>query len=508
MGLCSYLLVGPRQRAAGRSPRRRQSFPGDKGRRPRLRARASSRWSTATRTSSITTLLAPATRAGVAGLGLAAGHPVPARRRGRQVGPVPAAHLAAGRDGGPDAGLGADPRRDHGGGRCLPRRPAAARRRLLARRRATSWPPSPASRCWARPWRRSARSTSSGCSPTPRSARSPTCWPRWRSPRSDGAGAGPGHRPPARARGVQGPALPRRRRLRLPGRHDARWPAWPAAGGAPRWSRRASRSAWPRWPGVPPLSGFWSKEAVLGVAEHAARHGDLRVAGVVRPGRRRPHERGHRGVRDPGLAARRARGAAGRRRTAEPIAAQPRARDRGAPAGRGHWRPTSTRDRSAAALPAAMRWPLVVLAVPTVFGGLLQARLADPRASCPCPSVDRRCSRCCSRPRRPSASSGWRSGAPARRPARGAAAPAGRRCCSAASASTRCRTGWSSDRCGALARVVVARRPRRRRRLRRGRPSPLTRWGGDALRRAADRRRHVVPDLAGRRRRRRWASRG
>ena len=41
---------------------------------------------------------------------------LPAAVHGRdgQVGAVPAAHLAAGRDGRPDAGLGADPRRDHG----------------------------------------------------------------------------------------------------------------------------------------------------------------------------------------------------------------------------------------------------------------------------------------------------------------------------------------------------------------------------------------------------------
>ena len=40
--------------------------------------------------------------------------PVAVHGRDGQVGAVPAAHLAARRDGGPDAGLGADPRRDHG----------------------------------------------------------------------------------------------------------------------------------------------------------------------------------------------------------------------------------------------------------------------------------------------------------------------------------------------------------------------------------------------------------
>ena len=43
------------------------------------------------------------------------------RRHHRQVGPVPAAHLAARRDGRPDAGVGADPRGDDGRRRRLPR---------------------------------------------------------------------------------------------------------------------------------------------------------------------------------------------------------------------------------------------------------------------------------------------------------------------------------------------------------------------------------------------------
>ena len=48
-------------------------------------------------------------------------HHLPAAVHGRhgQVGAVPAAHLAAGRDGGPDAGLRADPRRDDGDRRRL-----------------------------------------------------------------------------------------------------------------------------------------------------------------------------------------------------------------------------------------------------------------------------------------------------------------------------------------------------------------------------------------------------
>ena len=76
----------------------------------------------------------------------------PARRRGREVGADPAAHLAPGRDGGPDAGLRADPRGDDGHGRRLPDRAHApalragadgagprrrARRADAARRRAS-----------------------------------------------------------------------------------------------------------------------------------------------------------------------------------------------------------------------------------------------------------------------------------------------------------------------------------------------------------------------------------
>ncbi len=58
------------------------------------------------------------------------GHPDRARaprRRGREVGTAPAAHLAPGRDGRPDAGLGADPCGDDGHRRRLPARPRAPR---------------------------------------------------------------------------------------------------------------------------------------------------------------------------------------------------------------------------------------------------------------------------------------------------------------------------------------------------------------------------------------------
>ena len=51
-------------------------------------------------------------------------------RRHGQVGPARPAHLAAGRHGGPDPGLGADPRRDHGDRRRLPGRPLLAALRV------------------------------------------------------------------------------------------------------------------------------------------------------------------------------------------------------------------------------------------------------------------------------------------------------------------------------------------------------------------------------------------
>ena len=63
-----------------------------------------------------------------------------ARRRRREVGAAAAAHLAARRDGGPDAGQRPDPRRDDGDGRRLHARPRCTRssRRL---RRFRTWRP-------------------------------------------------------------------------------------------------------------------------------------------------------------------------------------------------------------------------------------------------------------------------------------------------------------------------------------------------------------------------------
>jgi NADH-quinone oxidoreductase subunit L len=98
--------------------------------------------------------------------------------------------------------------------------------------------------------------------------------------------------------------------------------------------------------GLPPLSGFWSKEAILGVAQHAAGHGDVRVAAWF--------------VLVVGVLTSIVTAAYATRAWLLVVPARPgEALPETAPDNRGH-------------VPDAMRWPLVVLAVPTVFGGLVQ----------------------------------------------------------------------------------------------------------------------------------------
>ena len=78
---------------------------------------------------------------------LTAGLHPPARRRLREVGPGPAAHLAPGRDGGPDAGLRAHPRRHHGHRRRLSDRAHAPAVRAVGHGVAAWARSSAASRC-------------------------------------------------------------------------------------------------------------------------------------------------------------------------------------------------------------------------------------------------------------------------------------------------------------------------------------------------------------------------
>ena len=80
---------------------------------------------------------------------LVAGRPRHLPRLRRQVGAVPAARLAARRDGRPDAGQRPHPRRHDGGGRRLPRGPLSIR--CSRRRRCWSSPTPAASRCSWRP---------------------------------------------------------------------------------------------------------------------------------------------------------------------------------------------------------------------------------------------------------------------------------------------------------------------------------------------------------------------
>ena len=103
-----------------------------------------------------------------------AGCLLPARRRVREVRPDPAAHLAPGRHGGPDAGLRADPRRDDGHRRRLPDRAHAPALRAGADTPPPSARSSAASRCWSRPRSAWSSPTSSASSPTRRCRRSAT----------------------------------------------------------------------------------------------------------------------------------------------------------------------------------------------------------------------------------------------------------------------------------------------------------------------------------------------
>ena len=128
VGLASYLLIGFHHERASAVAAAKKAFVinalGDalmalaffladrEGREPRLRRRLRGRR-----------------------VGRALGHRRDARRaraprrRGREVGADPLPHLAPGRDGGPDAGLGPDPRGDDGHRRRLPHLPHAPRLR-------------------------------------------------------------------------------------------------------------------------------------------------------------------------------------------------------------------------------------------------------------------------------------------------------------------------------------------------------------------------------------------
>ncbi len=138
-------------------------------------------------------------------------HPGPgsaaADRRVRQVGPVPAAGLAARRDGGPDPGLGPHPRRHHGHRRGLPDRPGQPHlqrqlHRAGLRGRGRCADPRDRRHHRLREGRHQARAGLVDRLPDRLHV------PRRRAGRSR---VRAGHHPPARARLLQGRALPRRR---------------------------------------------------------------------------------------------------------------------------------------------------------------------------------------------------------------------------------------------------------------------------------------------------------
>ena len=106
-------------------------------------------------------------------------HPVPLPRLHRQVGADPALHLAARRHGRPDAGLGPDPRGHDGDRRRLPGRPHQRALRAWPRSRARWWPGSARSPRSSRPRSASGSTTSRRCWRTPPSPSSATCSSAW-----------------------------------------------------------------------------------------------------------------------------------------------------------------------------------------------------------------------------------------------------------------------------------------------------------------------------------------
>ncbi|MFL6101391.1 MAG: NADH-quinone oxidoreductase subunit L [Actinomycetales bacterium] len=110
--------------------------------------------------------------------------------------------------------------------------------------------------------------------------------------------------------------------------------------------------------GVPPLSGFWSKEAVLGAAEHAARHGDVRVAGWL--------------VLLVGVVTSAVTAAYATRAFLLVVPAHPVIEAASAAELAEDTATDVEMEGPRPSVADAMRWPVVVLAVATVVGGLAQ----------------------------------------------------------------------------------------------------------------------------------------
>ena len=191
--------------------------------------------------------------------------PLPLHRRHRQERAGPALRLAAGRDGGPDARLRPDPRRDDGHGRRLHGRPLQralpARARGDARRRRRSAPSRRSSRRRSRVAQNDIKKVLAYSTVSQLGYMFLAC--------GVGAFVG-GHVPRHDARLLQGLPLPR---LRLGHPRDGRR-AGHAEDGRPE--VEAARSPTGRSSiatlaiaGIPPLAGFFSKDAILaGAFEH------------------------------------------------------------------------------------------------------------------------------------------------------------------------------------------------------------------------------------------------
>ena len=173
----------------------------------------------------------------------------------------PAARLVARRDGGPDPGLGAHPRRDDGHRRRVPRVPGPSSSSRHRAARARPWRGSARSpRCSPRP-SRSSRTTSNGCWRTRPSASSATCSSRSGSART----------PPAIFHMVTHAFFKALLFLGagsvihgLHGEQDMR-----LMGALRKWMPITAGTfivGWLSIAGIIPFSGFWSKDEILASA--------------------------------------------------------------------------------------------------------------------------------------------------------------------------------------------------------------------------------------------------
>ncbi len=230
-----------------------------------------------------------------------ADRPAAPRRCGGQVGPVPAAHLAARRDGGPHARLRADPRRHDGRRRRVLRGPPPPRLRRLRRR-----PDRP---------RRDGRGHDGRLGPRRPGPGRHQARPRLLDDRPARLhDRGPGRRrprrrrlPPPVPRRLQGAPLPRRRRdhprsrHELPRRHVAHERAAQAHPG--RVLDDDDRARRPRrHPSLRRLLLQGSRPRSRRTRLTRRHHGRPHRRGLDRARRRPAHRPPHRGVRDPPVA--------------------------------------------------------------------------------------------------------------------------------------------------------------------------------------------------------------